>query len=84
MIVSLLYRLTRMLLSVPAVVLHRDGSKDTELLALRHENAVFRRQINGQIRHTAAPPVRLRRPPQIDRAPNERQHRSKTSSATGQ
>ena len=41
MIVSLLYRLTRRLLSVPAVLLHRDTAKDAELLVLRHENAIL-------------------------------------------
>ncbi|MBP2329312.1 hypothetical protein JOF56_009697 [Kibdelosporangium banguiense] len=39
MIVSLLYHLTRRLLSVPAMLLHRDTTKDAELLVLRHENA---------------------------------------------
>jgi putative transposase len=42
MIASLLYRLTRRLLSVPAVPLRYDTSKDAELLVLRHENAVLR------------------------------------------
>ena len=51
MIVSLLYRLTRRLLSVPAMLLHRDNAKDAELLVLRHENAVLRRQITGQVRY---------------------------------
>jgi putative transposase len=41
-IVSLLYRLSRTLLSVPAVVLRRNTTKDAELLVLRHENAVLR------------------------------------------
>jgi hypothetical protein len=49
-IVSLLYKLSRRLLSVPAVVLRRDSSKDAELLVLRHQNAVLRRQITGPIR----------------------------------
>jgi hypothetical protein len=39
-IVPLLYQLTRRLLSIPAVLLHRDTAKDAELLVLRHENAV--------------------------------------------
>jgi putative transposase len=46
-IVSLLYKLSRRLLSVPAVLLRRDTSKDAELLVLRHENAVLRRQLKG-------------------------------------
>jgi hypothetical protein len=51
-IVSLLYQLTRRLLSVPAVLLRRDVAKDAELLVLRHENAVLRRQITGQVRYS--------------------------------
>ncbi|MBP2329289.1 transposase InsO family protein [Kibdelosporangium banguiense] len=51
---SLLYHLTRRLLSVPAMLLHRDTTKDAELLALRHENAVLRRQITGQVRYEPA------------------------------
>jgi putative transposase len=51
MIVSLLYRATRALLSVPAVLLRQDTAKDAELLVLRHENAVLRRQVKGRIRY---------------------------------
>ncbi|MFH9355791.1 integrase core domain-containing protein, partial [Kitasatospora sp. NPDC017646] len=51
MIVSLLYRATRALLSVPAVLLRRDSAKDAELLVLRHENAVLRRQLGGPVRY---------------------------------
>ncbi|WP_258564545.1 hypothetical protein [Streptomyces himalayensis] len=43
MIASLLYNVTRRLLSVPTVLLRRETSKDAELLVLRHENAVLRR-----------------------------------------
>lgn len=53
-IVSLLYQLTRRLLSVPAVLLRRDTTKDAELLVLRHENAVLRRQITCQVRYEPA------------------------------
>ena len=54
MIVSLLYQLTRRLLSVPAVLLRHDTTKDAERLVLRHENAVLRNQIPGQVRHEPA------------------------------
>jgi putative transposase len=54
MIISLLYRAKRVLLSVPAVLLRRDTAKDAELLVLRHENAVLRRQVNGRVRYEAA------------------------------
>jgi putative transposase len=54
MVVSLLYQLTRRLLSVPAVLLHHDTAKDAELVVLRRENAVLRHQITGQIRYEPA------------------------------
>lgn len=54
MIVSLLYRATRTLLSIPGVLLRRDTAKDAELLVLRHENAVLRRQITGPVRYEPA------------------------------
>jgi hypothetical protein len=53
-IVSLLYRATRTLLSIPGVLLRRDTAKDAELLVLRHENAVLRRQITGPVRYEPA------------------------------
>ncbi|MFE2185446.1 integrase, partial [Streptomyces sp. NPDC059455] len=54
MIVSLLYQVTRRLLSVPAMLLRRDTSKEAELLVLRHENAVLRRQLQGRVRYEPA------------------------------
>ncbi|MFE7046343.1 integrase core domain-containing protein, partial [Streptomyces atratus] len=51
MIVSLLYRTARALLSVPAVLLRRDTAKDAELLVLRHENAILRRHVKGRVRY---------------------------------
>ena len=46
LLLSILYRLVHCLLGLIAVLIRRDLSKDAELLALRHENAVLRRQIS--------------------------------------
>lgn len=54
MIVSLLYRAARTMLSIPAVLLRRDTAKDAELLVLRHENTVLRRQLKGPVRYESA------------------------------
>jgi hypothetical protein len=53
-IVSLLYKRSRTLLSLPALFLRRDTSKDAELLVPRHENSVLRRQIPRQVRYEPA------------------------------
>ena len=53
-IVSLLYKVARGLLSVPGVLLRCDMAKDAELLVLRHENAVLRRQLAGAVRYEPA------------------------------
>ncbi|MFC5853554.1 integrase core domain-containing protein [Streptomyces chlorus] len=54
MIVSLLYKVARRLLSVPSVLLRRETTKDAELLVPRHENAVLRRQLAGPVRYEPA------------------------------
>jgi putative transposase len=45
MLITVAYRITRNLLGALATVARRDVSKDAELLVLRHENTVLRRQI---------------------------------------
>jgi putative transposase len=50
MLLSLLYRLLRCLLGLLAVLVRSDLSKDVELLVLRHENQVLRRQLTGRLR----------------------------------
>jgi putative transposase len=52
--VSLVYQVARKLLSAPAMLLGRDAAKDAELLVLRHENAVLRRQLTVPVRYEPA------------------------------
>ncbi len=54
MIVSLLYKVTSKLLSAASVLLGGEAAKDAELLVLRHENTVLRRQLVGPIRYEPA------------------------------
>jgi putative transposase len=49
-LLSLVYRLVRCLLGLLAVLVRSDLSKDVELLVLRHENQVLRRQLGGRPR----------------------------------
>ncbi|AGP59251.1 integrase core domain-containing protein [Streptomyces rapamycinicus] len=49
MFVRLLYKMTRKLISLPSTLLRNDAVKDAELLVLRHENAVLRRQLTRPV-----------------------------------
>ena len=49
MLLSLVYRILRDLLGLLAVLVRSDLSKDAELLVLRHENQVLRRQLGGRL-----------------------------------
>ena len=50
MALSLVHRLLRCLLGLLVVLVRSDLSKDAELLVLRHENQVLRRQLTGRLR----------------------------------
>ena len=54
MLLSLVYRLLRCLFGLLAVLVRSDLSKDAELLVLRHENQVLRRQLSGRLRRNHA------------------------------
>jgi putative transposase len=49
-LLSLVYRLVRCLFGLLGVLVRSDLSKDVELLVLRHENQVLRRQLSGRLR----------------------------------
>ena len=53
-IVSLVYKVVRRLLSVPGVLLRSEAMQDAQLLVPRHENAILRRQIAGPVRYEPA------------------------------
>ena len=50
MLLLLAYRLVRDLFGLLAALARSDLSKDAELLVLRHENQVLRRQLGGSLR----------------------------------
>ncbi|MGP3921472.1 hypothetical protein [Nonomuraea sp. 10N515B] len=50
MLLPLVYRLVRCLFGQLTVLIRADLSKDVELLVLRHENQVLRRQLGGRPR----------------------------------
>jgi hypothetical protein len=50
MVRSIAYRLVRCLLGLLAALVRSELSKDAELLVLRHENQVLRRQLSGRLR----------------------------------
>ena len=53
MLLKIVYVLVRRLLSLVVLVFRGDRAKDTELLVLRHENAVLRRHV-GRVRYGPA------------------------------
>ena len=56
MIISVVYLLVRCLLGCLMVLTRHQVSKDAELLVLRHENAVLRRQ-TGRVRYQPGRPA---------------------------
>jgi putative transposase len=67
LLLSILYQLARGLLGLITVLVQPDLSKDAELLVLRHENAVLRRQV-ARVHYTPVDRVWLPRCPGCCRA----------------
>jgi hypothetical protein len=55
-LLSIIYVVVRWLLGALAVIVRGELARDVELLVLRHENAVLRRQV-GSVRRTSMDPV---------------------------
>lgn len=73
MIFSTLYLLARCLLGCLMVVARRGVSKDAELLVLRHENAVLRRQVSRtRYEPRSACPVKCRCERAVPATPDNR------------
>ena len=53
MLISIVDRLPRKILGAVAAIARRDASSDAELLVLRRENVVLRREVEG-VRYTWA------------------------------
>jgi putative transposase len=51
-LLSIIYVVVQRLLGALVVVVRREASKEVELLVLRHENTILRRQV-GAVRYTA-------------------------------
>jgi hypothetical protein len=54
-LLSIVYRLVRCLLGLLAMLARSDLSKDAELVVLRHENQVLRRQLSAAHALVASP-----------------------------
>ena len=52
-LIKIAYLLVRRILGLAVLLFRRDMAKDAELLVLRHENAVLRRQV-GRLRYEPA------------------------------
>ncbi len=50
MLLSLVYLMVRRLFGLLAMLVRSDLPKDAELLVMRHENQVLRRQLRGRLR----------------------------------
>src|SRR4051812_32561718 len=57
-VLTLIYMITRFVLAAVTMLVRREMSKDVELLVLRHENAVLRRQVK-RVRYQSADRVWL-------------------------